>query len=276
MLRPHRQRSSKRHRRSGRWRRGSYARPRDRSAPGSGTKHPYWGQHRRAVSPSPRTQSQAGGGVSNGTVAPRLYGGGSLCAASARGSWAYRPVTASTPISTSTTRIRLRERARSSLPSRHCCGPCPPPAPRGASAHRASGRPAGRELGVSHPPARRRAGRRGRAGGRTLGPHRRSDPPIWDAHRLKIGSSTRAEHGTATPATSSTLGGRAKQMREWRQPTTLDEVDATTATKTARRRRNPREPMCSAGRSARRPSPALPPTHDRRQVQRGDRSPRVA
>jgi hypothetical protein len=45
---------------------------------------------------------------------------------------------------------------------------------------------------------------------------RRSAPPTRDAHRLNNGSSTRAEHGTATPTTSSTLGGRAKWMRERR------------------------------------------------------------
>jgi hypothetical protein len=38
VLRRHRQRPSKRHRRSGRRRRGSYARPRDRFTPSSGTK----------------------------------------------------------------------------------------------------------------------------------------------------------------------------------------------------------------------------------------------
>jgi hypothetical protein len=105
---------------------------------------------------------------------------------------------------------------------------------------------------------------------------RQSDRPTRDAHRPKSGSSTRAGRGTATPVTSSTLGGRAKRMRERRQATTLDEVDATTTTKTARQRRNPRGPVCSAGRSARRPSPALPPALDHRQVQRGNGSPRVA
>jgi hypothetical protein len=39
------------------------------------------------------------------------------------------------------------------------------------------------------------------------------------------------------------LGGRAKRMLERRQATTLDEVDVTIAMKTARRRRNPREPV---------------------------------
>jgi hypothetical protein len=38
--------------------------------------------------------------------------------------------------------------------------------------------------------------------------------------------------------------------------TTPDGVDATTAMRTARQRRNPRGPACSAGRSARRPSPS--------------------
>jgi hypothetical protein len=86
---------------------------------------------------------------------------------------------------------------------------------------------------------------------------RRSDPPTRDAHRLKNGSSTRAgKRGTATPAMSSMLEGRAKRTRERRQATTLDEGDAMTAMKTARRRRNPRGPVCSAGRSARWPSPS--------------------
>jgi hypothetical protein len=116
-----------------------------------------------------------------GCSAP-LWRGKPLHAASAYGSWACRPATASTPISTSTTQTRLREQAKSSSPPRRCCGPCPPlqrpkrePAPRGAGAHRASGRPAGRELSVPHPPVGGRAGRWGHAGGRTLGARRRSD-----------------------------------------------------------------------------------------------------
>jgi hypothetical protein len=44
-------------------------------------------------------------------------------------------------------------------------------------------------------------------------------------------------------------------MREQRQATTLDGVDSTTAMRTALRHRSPRGPVCSAGRSARRPSP---------------------
>jgi hypothetical protein len=78
MLRRHRQRPSKRHRCSGRRQRGGYARPRDRSAPGSGTQHPCWGRRRRAASPGPRARSQAGGGVPDGAAAPRLHGWRSL------------------------------------------------------------------------------------------------------------------------------------------------------------------------------------------------------
>jgi hypothetical protein len=48
-------------------------------------------------------------------------------AANARVNWAGKPVTASTPTSTSTTRIHPRERARSLSPPQRCCGPCPPP-----------------------------------------------------------------------------------------------------------------------------------------------------
>jgi hypothetical protein len=106
---------------------------------------------------------------------------------------------------------------------------------------------------------------------------RRSAPPTRDAHRLKNGSSTHAgKHGTATPATSSTLGRRAKRMRERRQATTLGGVDATTAMKTTRQRRNPRGPVCSAGRSARRPSPSASASPRPLSNTTGDGSPHVA
>jgi hypothetical protein len=83
----------------------------------------------------------------------------------------------------------------------------------------------------------------------------RSAPPTRGARRPKSVSSTRAvRRGTATPATSSTLGGRAKRMPGRPQATTPDGAGATTAMKTARRHRNPRGPACSAGRSARRSS----------------------
>jgi hypothetical protein len=95
--------------------------------------------------------------------------------------------------------------------------------------------------------ARATGPRRG-ASPRSMQVQRRSDPPTRDAHRPKSGSSTRAGRETATPVTSSTLGGRARRMRERRQATTLGGVDATTAMKTALRRRSPRGPVCSAGR----------------------------
>jgi hypothetical protein len=52
------------------------------SAPHSFT--PNWGQHQRAAGPSPRARGQASGRVSDGAVAPRLYGGKSLRARRAR------------------------------------------------------------------------------------------------------------------------------------------------------------------------------------------------
>jgi hypothetical protein len=78
MLRRHRQRPSKRHRCSGRGQRGGHARPRDRSTPGCRAEHPCWGRRRRAVSPGSRARGQAGRGISDGAVAPRLHGWGSL------------------------------------------------------------------------------------------------------------------------------------------------------------------------------------------------------
>jgi hypothetical protein len=82
--------------------------------------------------------------------------------------------------------------------------------------------------------------------------------PTRGARRPRSGSSTRAgRRGTAMPAMSSTLGGRAKRRRGRQQATTLDGVDATTAMRIACQRRNPREPVCSAGRSARRPFPSV-------------------
>jgi hypothetical protein len=61
---------------------------------------------------------------------------------------------------------------------------------------------------------------------------RRGDPPTRDARRPRNGSSTRARRWTATPVMSSMLGVRARRMRERRQATTLDRVDATTAMRT--------------------------------------------
>jgi hypothetical protein len=80
---------------------------------------------------------------------------------------------------------------------------------------------------------------------------RRSAPPTRGARRPRTGSSTRAgRREMATPATSSTLDGRAKRRRGRRQATTLGGVDATIAMRIAHQRRSPREPVCSPGRSA--------------------------
>jgi hypothetical protein len=85
---------------------------------------------------------------------------------------------------------------------------------------------------------------------------RRSVPPTRGARRPRSGSSTRAgKPKMATPATSSTPGGRATRRRGQRRAITLDGVGATTAGRTAHRRRSHREPVCSAGKSARRASP---------------------
>jgi hypothetical protein len=183
----------------------------------------------------------------------------------ARGNWANRPVTTSTPTSTSTTRTRLRGRARSLSPPQRFCGPCRPPRPLRRGTYIARCRPPSSRRPSSRPKARRHAfANRGMR--EAMGPHRGANPrsmrvkrrgyrPTRDARRPRSGSSTRAGRWTATPATSSTLGVRARQMHERRQATTLDGVGATTAMRTALRRRSPREPACSAGRSARRPSP---------------------
>jgi hypothetical protein len=103
------------------------------------------------------------------------------------------------------------------LPPLRCCGPCPPPRlPRRgtctvrrkrSSSKRPSSRPRARRLASASKETRGEMGARRGANPRSTQAERRSNPPTRDAHRLKNGSSTRAEHGTATPATSSTLGG---------------------------------------------------------------------
>jgi hypothetical protein len=83
----------------------------------------------------------------------------------------------------------------------------------------------------------------------------RGGPPTKDARRPKSGSLTHAGRWMVTPVTSSTPGAPAGRTHEQRGATTLDGVDATTAAKTAPRRRSPQAPVCSAGRSARQHSP---------------------
>jgi hypothetical protein len=140
--------------------------------------------------------------------------------ASARGSWANRPMTASTPTSMSTTRTRRRGRARSLSPPRRCCGPCRPPRPLRRGTCTARCRPSSSRRPSSRPRTRRHAfANRGKreatephrgVNPRSMRVKRRGDPPTRDARRPRNGSSTRAGHWTATPATSSTLGVRAR------------------------------------------------------------------
>jgi hypothetical protein len=138
--------------------------------------------------------------------------------ASARGSWANRPVTASTPTLTSTTRTRLRGQVRSSLPPQHCCGPCRPPRPPRRRTCTARCRRSLSKWPSNRPRARPRASAN-RGMHEATGPHRganpqsmqvkqRGDPPTRDARRPRNGSSTRVGRWTATPATGRTLQQR--------------------------------------------------------------------
>jgi hypothetical protein len=81
---------------------------------------------------------------------------------------------------------------------------------------------------------------------------RRSSQPTRVESGAGSGSLIRAGRPrTVTPATSSTLAERATRRRGRRQATTLGGVAATTAVRITHRRRNPRGPVCLAGRSAR-------------------------
>jgi hypothetical protein len=81
---------------------------------------------------------------------------------------------------------------------------------------------------------------------------RRGSPPTKGARRSRSGFLTRAgKPRTAMLATSSMPDGRATRRCGQRQATTHGEAGAMIAEKIVRRRRNPREPACSAGRSAR-------------------------
>jgi hypothetical protein len=191
------------------------------------------------------------------------------------------------PISTSTTRIRLRERAKSSSSLQHCCGPCPPPQRPRRGTCTARRRRSSSKRPSSRPRARRPASvsreTRGAMGARR-GPNpqytrveQRSAPPTRGARQPKSGSSTHAgRRGMVMPATLSTLGGRAKRMHERQQATTLGGADATIAMRIARRRQSPREPACSAGRSARRPFPSASASPRPSSSTTGRRTPCVA
>jgi hypothetical protein len=127
-----------------------------------------------------------------------------------RVSWAYRPATALMPISTSTIRIHPRGRAKSSLPPRRCCGPCPPlqrlrrgtctARRRRSSSKRPSSRPKARRPASASRGTREAMGARRGPNPRYTRVEQRSAPPTRGAHRRRSGSSTRAgKHGRRCP-----------------------------------------------------------------------------
>jgi hypothetical protein len=165
-------------------------------------------------------------------------------AANAHASWADRPAIASTPTSTLTIRARPRERARSSLPQQRCYGPCPPPRRPRRGTCTARRRRSSSKRPSSRPKARRPAsasrGARGTTGVRKAPRHRcireaqQNVPPTRGVLRPRSGSSTRAgKPKVATPATSSTPGGRATRRHGQQWVTTLDGAGATIAGRTA-------------------------------------------
>jgi hypothetical protein len=165
--------------------------------------------------------------------------------------------------SMSTTQTLPRERAKSSSPLRHFYGPCPlyqcprretcTARRRRSSSKRPYSRPRARcpafaNRGVPETTGARRAPRLQYTRAARWG-----SPPTKGARRSRSRSLTRAgKPKTVTLATSSTPGGRATRRHGQRQATTPDGVGAMTAQRTARQRWSPREPMCLAGRCARR------------------------
>jgi hypothetical protein len=138
-----------------------------------------------------------------------------------------------------------RERVRSSLLPRHCSEPCPlPQRPRHETCtamrrRSSSKRPCSRLRARCHASASR--GARETTGARKALRRqftrvaRRGSPPTKAGRRSGSGSLTRVGRPkTATLATSSTPGGRAKRKRGRRQATTHGEVGAMTAESTAR------------------------------------------
>jgi hypothetical protein len=180
-----------------------------------------------------------------------------------------------------------RERARSSLPLRHCYGPrSPPRRPRRGTCttrHRCSLS----KRSFSRPKARRPAfvsrGARGTTGARKALNHRctrevqRNAPPTQGARRSRSGSSTRADKPKmATLATSTTPRGRATRRRGRRRATTPDEAGATIAGRITHRRRSPGNPRVQPGDPHGELPSTLPLAHVDRQIQRGDGPQRMA
>jgi hypothetical protein len=116
-------------------------------------------------------------------------------------------------------------------------------------------RPRARHLASASREARRTTGARRAPRRQFTRAARRDNLPTKAEHWPRSGSLPCAGRPrTATPVTSSTPGGRATRRHGRWWATTHNGAGATIVTKTAHRRRSPREPTCSAGRSARRAS----------------------
>jgi hypothetical protein len=155
-----------------------------------------------------------------------------------------------------------RARARSSSQPQHCCGPCP---------HRRCPRlgtcTARRRRSSSKRPFNRMKARRPACASQavrgttamlraekhlSMQTVQRGNQPTRAERRSGSGSSTRVDRPrTTTPVMSSTPTEWATRKHERREDTTSGGADATTAAKIALRHRNPRGPVCSAGRSTR-------------------------
>jgi hypothetical protein len=129
-------------------------------------------RHQRTAGPRTRARGQAGRRIPHGAVASRIHRGRSLRARRTRA----RVGQASPRPHQRRLQRRRSKHAPASEPEARCYRnaavghDCPLDArgtklvPRGAGTHRTSGRPTGRKLNVSHPPARKCAGRRGAGG----------------------------------------------------------------------------------------------------------------
>jgi hypothetical protein len=207
--------------------------------------------------------------------------------ANARASWTGRRATASTLTSTSTTRTHRRERAKSSSQLQHCCKPCLlPRRPRRRTctarrrrslSRRSCNRPRARRLASASREARGTTGACRAPRRRVTWVVQRDNPPTRAERRSRSESLTRAGRPrTATPATSSTPGGRATRRHGRRWATTRGRAGVTTAVRTTHRHWSPRGPTCSAGRSAPRASRSASASPRRSTSTRGRRTPCMA
>jgi hypothetical protein len=159
------------------------------------------------------------------------------------------------------------QRTSQTLRPQRCSGPCPHPRRPRRKTCTARHRRSLSRWPYNSPTARHPTYASKAARGTTAVPKARKRP-FTQAARWGSGP-TRAERRSgsrslthagrsrmATPATSSTLAEREMQRHEWWWATTLSGAATMTVARIAHRRRNPRGPVCSAGRSGRRASPS--------------------